>query len=99
MLSATNGLEAITAFEARRHDIALMITDRDMPFLDGVSAARKVRSLAPDLPIIIASASQPDTLHLVRDDPTKLEFLNKPFNSEHLLKSIAKALGKAAVKA
>ncbi|MGH7973739.1 MAG: ATP-binding protein, partial [Limisphaerales bacterium] len=93
VLTATNGLEAITCFEANRREISLMITDRDMPFMDGMTAARRVRSMAQNLPIIIASASQPDTLHLVRSDPKSFDFLHKPYNSGHLLKSIAQALG------
>ncbi len=92
VLTATNGLEAITCFEKNQKDISLMITDRDMPFMDGITAAGRVRSMARNLPIIIASASQPDTLHLVQADPQSFAFLHKPYNSGHLLNSIADAL-------
>lgn len=92
VLTATNGLEAIACFEKNRRDITLMITDQDMPFMDGLTAARQIRGMAADLPIIIASASQPDTSHLVQTETHSFAFLNKPFNSGHLLKSIADAL-------
>jgi signal transduction histidine kinase/CheY-like chemotaxis protein len=93
ILTASNGLEAIAAFEKHQHEIDLIITDRDMPFMDGISAARQIKTLSPDLPIIIASATAPETLPRSQNAPTNFVYLSKPFDSGQLLTAIARALG------
>ena len=92
VLIAVNGLEAIARFEAHKNEISLVVIDCDMPFLDGMSAIRAIRKLAPDIPVILASATKHDTEHVSRADLTNIVTLNKPYGIEQLLNGAANAL-------
>ncbi len=48
-----NGLEALRAFEQNGADF--LVTNHQMPKMDGVHLIRQVRRLAPDLPILMVS--------------------------------------------
>ncbi|RMF15797.1 MAG: response regulator [Gammaproteobacteria bacterium] len=50
-----NGQELVDAAKRQRPDVIL--TDLDMPVLDGVSAIRQLRQLMPDVPIVVFSNS------------------------------------------
>jgi CheY-like chemotaxis protein len=50
---ARNGREAVALAEAAAPDAVVM--DIEMPVLDGVEAARRLRAAAPDLPIVAVS--------------------------------------------
>jgi two-component system cell cycle sensor histidine kinase/response regulator CckA len=92
VLTATNGLEAIACFESHKHEIRLLLTDTDMPFLDGVGAISAIKRIEPTIPIIIASGSKQNTEHLRRIEPTQHIRLNKPYGMEQLLDGVARAL-------
>jgi signal transduction histidine kinase len=92
LLTAANGLEAITCFELHKTEIKLLVMDTDMPFLDGVSALRSIREVAPDLPLIMASATDPDTALMSQRERSGVLFLKKPYGVEDLVRSAAKAL-------
>jgi len=52
---AENGLEAVRAAEREPPD--LVILDISMPVMDGLIAARCIKALCPDVPVIIVSGS------------------------------------------
>jgi CheY-like chemotaxis protein len=84
-----NGAEAVTALEARCYDLVLM--DMQMPELDGVSAARKIRqSRGPmrEVPIIALTGNA-----LVGQRESCLaagmnDYISKPFEPEQLYSAI-----------
>ena len=90
VILAGNGCEALKACELKKPD--LIITDIDMPVMDGIEATAKLKE-NPDtssIPIIVISASNIDGLPQdVFDD-----FLLKPVNPGQLLDKIAKLLQK-----
>ena len=55
VLGCADGLEALRAFTTRSNDASLLITDVDMPNLNGAELARLVSLLRPDLPVIAMS--------------------------------------------
>ena len=83
-------MEAIARFEMRKGDIRLVVTDTDMPFLDGLSAARAIREISPEVPIIVASATVGESAK--RDDLVRLVLLHKPYGIEQLLQAVAAVL-------
>jgi signal transduction histidine kinase/ActR/RegA family two-component response regulator len=87
---AANGMEAIARFEMRKHDINLVVTDTDMPFLDGLSAARAIRKISPRVPIIVASATVGEGSSCAALSPVLL--LHKPYGIEQLLQAAAAVL-------
>ena len=79
VLVAGNGTEAIALFVPRREEIRLVITDLNMPNLDGSALARILLRLKPDLRILAISGLVPKPVDIPAD------FLAKPFKTEVLL--------------
>ncbi len=63
---------------ASRDDIAVLLTDINLPGADGFALARAARRLRPGLPVVYASGRyrEPDAKRAVTDAP----FLAKPFS-------------------
>jgi two-component system cell cycle sensor histidine kinase/response regulator CckA len=89
-LSASDGTEALAAY-AQNKNIALVITDMAMPYMDGAATIRALRKINPEIKIIAASGltdEQKDDLKNLKTDA----FLLKPFTVEKLLTTIAAIL-------
>ncbi len=57
---ALNGRDAVTKIQQRAPDI--LILDLFMPVMDGLQAARAIRKLLPDLPILLSTTDIPPAL-------------------------------------
>jgi PAS domain S-box-containing protein len=90
-----DGLDALTFFNTRPADVALVITDVDMPRIGGVALARTLLQIRPDLPILAMSglshhdAASPD-VPVIRS--LAKAFLEKPFRAETLLAAVHQLL-------
>ncbi|MCE3254937.1 MAG: hypothetical protein K0R25_431 [Rickettsiaceae bacterium] len=85
---AQDGREALEMFNAKNYDI--IITDLEMPVMDGLSFAREVRKTNIDIPIISYTSVLKEK---VREESKKAginEFLEKPISHSHLLNTICK---------
>jgi CheY-like chemotaxis protein len=85
----SNGQQAVEAVERsgkEAWDIVLM--DIRMPVMDGHAATRRLRELAPDLPIIALSAHDAERAQESCLASGMLEHIGKPFELEHLLAAI-----------
>lgn len=92
VVTALNGLHGIARFEELKDKIRLIVTDSDMPFLDGISAVCSMQQLKPDIPAIIASGAKHDPKQLQRLDSKNLANLGKPYSLKELLGSVARML-------
>jgi CheY-like chemotaxis protein len=88
VILAQDGLQGIERFKEAQGEIRLLITDTDMPYLDGISAICAIKEVNPTLPVILASASKHDTDQLRRADIKCLKRLEKPFRLDQLLVAI-----------
>ena len=82
---AADGLEAIAELEV--DDVDLVLSDVQMPRLDGRSLARRLRRQGHAVPVVLMSAVD------VEVDLPGVRFLPKPFDRDHLLHTIGSALG------
>jgi PAS domain S-box-containing protein len=89
--TATSGPEAITRFAQNTTDFSLVITDLDMPFMDGHATIETLRKISPGLKFIITSGAEKETEE-VRPQARADEFIAKPFTSETLIKAVHKIL-------
>ena len=92
VVTASDGTDAVGLFAQHRVDIAAILTDMSMPFLDGPSTIRAIKKIDPSVKVIAMSG-------LMNPDQTAdLEslgvnaFLAKPYTAEDLLKALAAAL-------
>ena len=87
--TASNGVEALDLFSNNAYDIVTM--DLDMPRMDGRETIRKLRSIAPDQPIIMITG------YLDRVDDALLQsvsrILLKPISLRHIEQEIREVLG------
>jgi signal transduction histidine kinase len=91
VLAAADGTEALALFAPRSLEIRLVVTDLDMPNLDGSALARIVRNLNPSTRILTVSGSA-DAEDPRRKAPLAGAFLAKPFSREVLLGTIHELL-------
>ena len=93
VITAMSGFDGITTFEEYREEIKLLISDTDMPLLDGITAIRAIQKLRPEIPIVISSGNRQDIDRLEQVNTSRLAFLEKPYTVEQLLNAVAQGLG------
>jgi DNA-binding response OmpR family regulator len=83
---ADNGATALEA--ARRLDgsLSLVVTDLNMPVMDGLELARTIRKTDQELPILFVTALDPA---LVTQAGIKADVLVKPFLPDEFLERVA----------
>ena len=81
LVEATGADEALGAIESSSVDIALI--DFNMPGLDGLELAARIRERAPDMPIALVSANLQDEI-VSRARDLKAAFIAKPLTDESL---------------
>ena len=92
VVTAGDGVEAITAYADLKDEISLVLTDLLMPFMDGPSTIRSICKLNPGARVIAWSGV--GDREMIRDATLAgaRTFLSKPFSVEHLLRSIHEIL-------
>ena len=92
VLTASDGTEALALYADKKNEIAVVLTDMVMPFMDGPATIRALHRMNPNLRIIAASGL--GTGHRAGEgtlDGASV-FLNKPYSAEKLLKALAEVL-------
>ena len=85
VLEARDGLEAVELFQAGQESVDLILLDLTMPRMGGAEAFRRIRSLAPDVRVLVTSGyTQAESLEALVDLPPD-GYLQKPFRVQQLL--------------
>src|SRR5437016_10574925 len=79
VLVATNGIDAVYAYERNIETVVAMVTDLEMPRLDGAGLAGWVRHISPTLPIIVMSGNISEERISTLLPHRGIAFLGKPF--------------------
>lgn len=90
VLEATNGLEALQVLEKHGTEVRVILTDVNMPGMDGITLAIRARELFPEIRIILMSGCPGDQWP---EQPYSCPALRKPFRAELLLGTVWTALG------
>lgn len=89
---AQDGQEGLQVFEENQDDIDLIVTDINMPKLDGLSMSAAIKKINSEIPIVITSAHN-DTNFLKRAIEIGVTtYAMKPIDLYQLVESIIKAM-------
>lgn len=95
VMVARTGEEAIQMVRERKGKISLLITDMVMPGMGGMQLATELRTLQPEIKIILTSGySDRDESWLEKLD-ARTTFLPKPYTPDSLIKAVSTALNSA----
>ncbi len=84
-----NGRSALKFFKADNYD--LLITDVQMPEMDGLTLTKEIRKIDLKIPIILVTAFGQERL-ADEDQKENFSVLNKPFESKGLIEAIKKSI-------
>ena len=88
VLTAADGNEALRVSRAHEGMIDLLLTDVEMPRLDGISTYRRISSEREGIKVLFMSGAIPESLQL----PNGLPFLPKPFVTAALYAKVREVL-------
>ncbi|MFZ4858421.1 MAG: response regulator [Desulfuromonadaceae bacterium] len=91
VIAASNGKEALELYHQHASDIILVLTDMDMPVMDGYMLFRELKKINPQLPIVISSgfAEKAVTMRIPSEEIAGL--VSKPYLFGHLRDVLEKA--------
>ncbi len=96
VFSAVNGADGLEKFHAHRSEIEVVLTDMNMPEMDGAEFIFALRKIDPTRPIVILSGSmETETFEHAVPGPA-IECLSKPPSPAHLIETIRKNLPQRA---
>ena len=94
VMTATDGAEATALFaSAEKGSVDLVITDMNMPLMDGSSTIRALRRLSPSLKIIVSSGLLTDVNSAGVAGLDIQGYLTKPYTADNLASMVTKVLG------
>jgi CheY-like chemotaxis protein len=85
-LEARNGLEAVELFGSYRSGIALVVTDVDMPVMDGLEAIDRMRELSPAVRVLVMTGAGREL------ELKGCQLLRKPFTLAQFSEQVDRAL-------
>ncbi|HWA24474.1 MAG TPA: response regulator [Lacunisphaera sp.] len=94
VVAAANGTEAVALFAPRSLEVRMVVTDLDMPELDGTALVKVARTMNPAIRVLLVSGSA-EVNDARRQPPPGGKFLSKPFTAEALLSTVHTLLQEA----
>ncbi len=92
VLTASDGREAVQIFGERAAEIVCVILDLNMPNMDGDETLRAMRSLQPDVRVIMSSGYSEQEVTGRFEGKGPVGFLQKPYRFEDLTRSLRSIL-------
>jgi CheY-like chemotaxis protein len=96
VIEASDGAEAVRLFRLHASEVAAAVIDAVMPELDGRGAARRMREVRPDLPVVFATGHDFATLEDVTEGRERSSIIHKPYRAQELLLRVRRAVEAAA---
>lgn len=92
VVTACDGTEAIELYARSPGETGVVILDLIMPRMNGQQTLHNLKSLDPEVRVIIMTGHQPPDLHEILTDPSVRGYLPKPFSMKALTESVAAAM-------
>jgi CheY-like chemotaxis protein len=89
VLEARDGAEGVAVYAQHRKDISIVISDMDMPIMNGTAMIRSLQTINPEVRIICASGLIPSRPTAKNGPPNPLRpLLPKPYTAGELLRTV-----------
>ncbi len=85
---ANNGKEAVDLYQQQQKKIDLILMDLHMPVMNGYEAAKEIRKMSTDVPIVAMTA---DVILGVKEKCEQsgiYHYISKPFDPDHFIRTI-----------
>ena len=90
VLTAVSGIEALEAIDDNSYDIVFL--DENMPGLSGIETLLKLKNIEPNLPVVMITKSEEETIMEDAIGANIADYLIKPVNSSQILLCLKKNL-------
>lgn len=87
---ADTGVKAVELYKQLKPDVVTM--DITMPEMDGISALKEIKDFDNDAKVIMCSAMSQQTMVVDAIKLGAVDFIEKPFETEQVVKAIKKIL-------
>ena len=87
-----DGAEGLEVFKENQHLIDLIITDVNMPNMNGLEMSKEIKQINPNMPIVVATAFSNSEYLLEAIDLGIDKYVLKPINVKKLLDIMSKSL-------
>jgi len=92
VLTASSGTEALNLF--LKSSCALVLTDLEMPGMDGLKLASRIKDKFPEIPVVLMTGQAKEVVMKRMKGGSVVDFvIFKPFRLEDILKTTEKLLG------
>lgn len=85
VITASDGLETVDLYTENAGDITLLLMDLNMPRLNGIEAALRIRHINPKMPVLFMSGYPREQVMERFGQHARTDFIQKPFQSSELL--------------
>jgi two-component system cell cycle sensor histidine kinase/response regulator CckA len=92
VLEAANGQDALALVAARRAEIDLVLSDMVMPGMGGMELASRLRTLCPNLPVLLMTGYTEEAITRTGERPLDEQIIEKPFTLHTMLEKVRAAL-------
>jgi CheY-like chemotaxis protein len=89
---AGSGEEALERLAAIRPELIVILSDINMPGMDGLELLREVRRLRPELPVLMVTAYGDDERRHRADELGAAAFLTKPVDFDQLKQQLVQLM-------
>ena len=95
VIEAADGVEGLAKANANAHVINLVLTDQNMPNMDGLTLIKTLRGLVPfaATPILMLTTESSDAMKSQGKAAGATGWLVKPFDPHKLLEVVKKVIG------
>lgn len=92
VMTANDGREAVDLFSEHADEIACVLLDVTMPYLDGGQVLREIRQIRPKAKVILSSGYDEDDITTRYNDLAPIGFIQKPYELATLEKRLREVL-------
>jgi PAS domain S-box-containing protein len=88
VITAADGFETVDLYTGHAGEITLLLMDLNMPRLNGLEAALRIRHINPKIPLLFMSGYPREQVMERFGQQPHTDFIHKPFQSSELLSAI-----------